>query len=105
MARAIRASRASQYETPAYREIIARVAANVRRLREATGLSQEAVAEKCDMPPRSLQMVESAQTNVTATTLARLCVGFGVDVVALLAPAAPMAKRKAGRPKKAPAAG
>lgn len=100
MARSIRASRASQYETPAYREILARVAANTRRLRDATGLSQESAAEKCDMPTRSLQMVETAQTNVTATTLGRLCVGFGVDVVALLAPAAPMAKRKVGRPKR-----
>lgn len=97
-----RADRAEQYETPEYREIIARVAANVRHLRDASGMTQEQAAERCGgMPPRLYQMVESGKTNVTATTLGRLCAGFGVDVVALLAPAAPMAKTKPGRPRKA----
>ena len=84
-------------------ERAAGVVPNTRRLRDATGLSQEAAAEKCEMPTRTLQMIETAQGNLTATTLRRLCVGFGVEVVALLAPAAPMAKRTAGRPKKATA--
>jgi len=55
------------------------------------------------MPTRLYQMVESGDANVTARTLGRLCAGFGVDVVVLLAPAAPMAKRKRGRPAKPPA--
>lgn len=96
-----RAPRARQYETPEYREILARVAANTRRLRDATGLTQDAAAERCGaMPTRLYQMVESGLTNVTATTLGRLCQGFAVDVVTLLAPAAPLAKRKRGRPKR-----
>lgn len=104
MTAAQRTPRAKQYETPEYRGILDRVAANTRRLRDAVGWSQDAAAEKCgDMPTRLYQMVEAGSTNVTATTLARLCVGFGVDVVALLAPAAPMAKRRRGRPKKADA--
>jgi DNA-binding XRE family transcriptional regulator len=68
-------------------ECAAGVVPNTRCLRDATGLSQEAAAEKCEMPTRTLQMIETAQGNVTATTLRRLCVRFGVDVVALLAPA------------------
>ena len=106
MATARRADRSGQYETPEYRELLARVAANTRRLRDATGASQEEAAHLCgEMPTRLYQMVESGLTNVTATTLGRLCVGFGVDIVALVAPAAPMAKRKRGRPKKTPAEG
>lgn len=102
MVTARRADRSPQYETPEYREILARVAANTRRLREATGLSQEETAHRCaEMATRLYQMVESGRTNVTATTLGRLCQGFSVDVVALLAPATPLPKRKRGRPRKA----
>lgn len=101
MAASQRAPRGKQYETPEYREILARVAANTRRLRDATGWTQDVAAEHCgDMPTRLYQMVESGKTNVTATTLGRLCHGFAVDVVALLAPSAPLARRTRGRPKK-----
>ena len=102
MVTARRPDRSKQYETAEYREILSRVAANTRRLREATGLSQEETAHRCaEMATRLYQLVESGQTNVTATTLGRLCQGFSVDVVALLAPAAPLPKRKRGRPRKA----
>jgi len=48
------------------------------------------------------QLVESGTTNPTATTLARLCDGFDLDVVALLAPvSAPLAARTGRRPRKA----
>ncbi len=101
MAGASRTDRSGQYKTPQYREIIARVAANTRRLRDAAGWSQEEAAHQCgEMVTRLYQLVESGQTNVTATTLGRLCQGFTVDVIALLAPAAPLPRRKPGRPRK-----
>ena len=48
-----------------------------------------------------LQTVESGRRNLSATTLARLCDGFEVDIQELLLPAAPLAEPKRGRPKKA----
>lgn len=78
--------------------MIDRVAANTHILRDAAGWTQEEAAHRCDeMPIRVYQMVERGQANVTARTLARLCHGFSVDPVALLAPSAPRAKRKAKR--------
>ncbi len=95
------AERSEHYETPQYKEILARIAANTRRLREAAGWSQEEAAHQCgEMSTRLYQLVEVGSTNVTAATLGRLCRGFSVDVVALLAPASPRPKRKPGRPRK-----
>lgn len=97
--------RAPQYTDPTYLEIVARIAANLRRLREARGWSQEECAFQCgDMSPSMLRTVERGATNVTTTTLARLCKGLGTDVVELLAPAPPLARRKPGRPKRRPRA-
>jgi transcriptional regulator with XRE-family HTH domain len=55
-------------------------------LRKNLGISQEKAAERCTMATQLLQRIESATTNVTATTLARLSDGFGVDIVVLFAP-------------------
>ena len=97
-----RAPRDDQYEMREYRVVVDRVAANTLRLRDALGWSQEEAAHRCsEMPTQLFQLVESAQTNLTATTLARLCRGFGVDVVELLVPATPRPKRGRGRPRKA----
>ena len=45
-----------------------------------------------------LQRIEAAGTNVTFTTLARLCEGFGVEAAALLKAAPKPRKRRPGRP-------
>lgn len=96
-----RQDRENKYDSAEYRDILGRISANARRLRDHAGWSQEKAASECGgMSTRLYQFIESAQTNVTAATLAGLCKGFGVDVVALLAPAAPRPKRKPGRPKK-----
>lgn len=95
--------RAGLYARESYRTIITRVAANARRLREARGWTQAHAAVECSMATFMLQTVESGRRNVSATTLARLCDGFGVDVQELLQPAAPLATPKQGRPTKAPA--
>ncbi len=94
-------TRAALYTAPAYLAFIARVGANVRRLREAQGLTQEELAfRSTDMGPALLRTIEAGHVNVTALSMSRLAEGLGVDAAELLAPAAPMAKRKRGRPKK-----
>ena len=48
-----------------------------------------------------LQTVEGGRKNFTGTVISRLCKGFGVDVREFFAPAAPLARSKPGRPRKA----
>lgn len=93
-------ARESLYESPAYRALLVRVGANLRRLREARGWTQEECAFRCgDMAAPLLRRIELAATNVTALTLTRLADGLGVDPVELLAPvASPPPPRKRGRP-------
>ena len=90
------------YESRAYLDLLARIGANVRRLREAKNWSQEECAFQCgDMSAPLLRRIELAATNVTALTIARLCEGLAVDAVELLAAGTPHQKRRPGRPPKA----
>lgn len=77
-------ARQPQYESAAFLDIQARVAAAVRSLRKKAKISQEEAAHRCEMSTRLLQQVESAQANLTLTTLARLCEGFEVDISRLV---------------------
>jgi ribosome-binding protein aMBF1 (putative translation factor) len=79
-----REERAAQYRTRAYREVQSRVAANVHRLRDAYGWTQDAAARACGLGLRLYQRLEHAETNATFTTLARLVEGFEVDPLELL---------------------
>jgi len=81
-----RPERADQYESPAYRELQARLAVAVRCLREEKGWTQEEAAHRCGMTTRLFQRVEGEDVNLTFTSLARLCEGFGVDVTQLFQP-------------------
>ncbi len=83
---------------PTYLDLLARLAANVRRLREERGWTQAVAAERCDMAVYVLQTVEAGRSNFTGTVISRLCDGLGVDVKVLFEPAAPLAKRPRGRP-------
>jgi len=89
-----RAKRAGQYQSASYRDLQSRLAKNVRRIRKLNGLSQEEAAHRCGMATQLLQRVEAQGTNVTLTTLARVCKGLGVDVRKLFQPAAATAKRR-----------
>lgn len=84
-----------------YRAVVERIGANVRRLREARGWTQEECAYRCqDLGPALLRTIEAGRTNVTAATLVRLSDGLDVDIAELFVPALPIAKRKRGRPAK-----
>ena len=88
---------------PTYRAVVERVAVNVRLQREARGWTQEEAAHQCrELDVTLLRMIESARTNITAATVARLVDGFAVDVSVFYAPAPPLTKRRPGRPRKAP---
>jgi transcriptional regulator with XRE-family HTH domain len=97
-----RSDRLPQYETVAFRGIVARFTSNLRRLRESRGWTQAEAAEKCEMIPQQYQRTETGGMNLTFTTLARITEGFGVDVKELFEVAPPLAKRRRGRPKKPP---
>ena len=103
VARASYKDRTPQYESPRYGDILSRLAGNVRFIRAERGWTQEETAYRCgEMSTYLYQLVESGTTNPTATTLARLCDGFDLDVLVLLAPvSAPLAARTGRRPRKA----
>jgi transcriptional regulator with XRE-family HTH domain len=93
-------SRAELFETEGYRVVVERIAANVRRLRDDRGWTQEHAADACDgLDTTVYRAIEAGRSNVTANTLSRLCEGFAVDVAELFAPAPPLVKRPRGRPK------
>lgn len=45
---------------------------NIRRLREQAGLTQEKLAEKAEIAPRSLQFIEAAQFGASLAVLIRI---------------------------------
>lgn len=95
-----RSTRTHQYKSPTYRDLLARLAANVKRLRDARGWTQEEAAHQCGMTTAFFQSVEGETSNATATTLARLADGLGADVSDLLTRADPLPRRRPGRPAK-----
>jgi transcriptional regulator with XRE-family HTH domain len=46
--------------------------ANVRRLRNEGGITQEQLAEAADLNIRTIQKIEAGQTNILITTAARI---------------------------------
>jgi transcriptional regulator with XRE-family HTH domain len=64
------------------------IAANVRRLREGKGLSQEALADVCGYHRTYIGGIERSERNITIATLEALAGGLGVDPLALLVPGA-----------------
>jgi len=64
--------------------IIAAVAMNVRRLRQAAGLSQEQLAFEAGLDRTYISQVERQRRNITITVLARLARALKVKPAELL---------------------
>jgi transcriptional regulator with XRE-family HTH domain len=61
-------------------------ASNLRRLRAATGFSQEALAERAGLHRTYVSSIERAERNVSLENIFRLAEALGVDPRELLAP-------------------
>lgn len=86
---------------PQLSELLASIAANVRRLRAQRGLTQEALAERAGQDLSYLQRVERGATNLSVGVLLAIAVALDAHPSRLLRHATlPAVKR--GRPKKRP---
>ncbi len=62
------------------------IGANVRRLRLAKGLTQEALAHECDIDMRYLGGIERGQENPTVAVIGAIAAALGVNPTVLWAP-------------------
>jgi transcriptional regulator with XRE-family HTH domain len=65
------------------------IAANVRRLRKAKGLSQEELAHVCGYHRTYVGMIERGERNISIATLDALAGALGVTARSLLDPPGP----------------
>lgn len=61
-------------------------AANVRRLRKAVGLSQEALADECGLHRTYVGSIERAERNISIDNIARIAMALRVEAWTLLRP-------------------
>lgn len=71
-------------DRPDAQRVRQRVAAQVRRLRGARDLTQEAAAGRAGLAVRHFRKIEAGEVNVTLDTLVKVAVALGVDVAELL---------------------
>jgi transcriptional regulator with XRE-family HTH domain len=64
---------------------VARVAANLRRLRITAGISQEALADRCGLHRTEISLLERAGREPRLTTIVKLARALDVEPVELLA--------------------
>jgi len=67
-------------------DVLAHVAGNVRRLRRARNLSQEALAKLSGMSRRMIVAIERNEANVSLSSLDRLAAAFGVSFSEVVRP-------------------
>ena len=78
-------------------EINARIAARVRALRAARGLSLEALAQACGVSRSMISLIERGESSPTAVLLERLATGLDVPLAGLFEPAQPAGEPVARR--------
>jgi transcriptional regulator with XRE-family HTH domain len=90
-------------------DINQRIAARVRELRTASGLSLEALAQRSGVSRSMISLIERGESSATAVVLEKLAASLGVSLAALFedtqAPASPLARRKAQPQWRDPASG
>ena len=52
------------------------MAAQIRKIRIAKGLTQTELANRCEFEKASLSRIESGKTNITVLTLLRICMAL-----------------------------
>lgn len=65
-------------------QLMARIGANVRRLREARGISLVDLGERSGLSRQMLAMVERAESNPSIATLARIAESLGISLASLV---------------------
>jgi DNA-binding XRE family transcriptional regulator len=60
------------------------LATNLRRIRHAKKLTQEALAERAELSPRYIGKIEGASTSPTVTVLGRLAEALEIDACELI---------------------
>jgi transcriptional regulator with XRE-family HTH domain len=80
-------------------QILFDVARRAAELREALGLTQEALAARLGMSDVYLRRIESGRVNLSVKSLARLAAALGVEITALFEAPRVRARRGPGRPK------
>lgn len=65
-------------------ELIKIICANIRDVRKNKGLTQEELAEKCDLHTSYLAGVERGERNITIQTLEKIAQGLEISPVDLL---------------------
>ncbi|AUX28075.1 MULTISPECIES: helix-turn-helix domain-containing protein [Sorangium] len=91
-----------QVRTLTLEAVLVYIAANLRRLRQKRGMTQEGLAEAAELDLRTLQDIEGMRQSVSLGTLVRLANALDVSPGVLLRPAE-MPEIKRGRPRKHPA--
>jgi transcriptional regulator with XRE-family HTH domain len=61
------------------RKLLKTLGANVRRARQNAAMTQEALAEKVGLNPRTVQKIETGSLNLLITTVTRLKHVLGID--------------------------
>ncbi|WP_394549970.1 helix-turn-helix domain-containing protein [Pantoea sp. SGAir0183] len=59
---------------------------NLRKIRQSQGISQEKLADLCDLHRTYVSSVERGERNITVDNMERLATALGVDIRELLEP-------------------
>ncbi|WP_244501662.1 helix-turn-helix domain-containing protein [Sphingomonas gellani] len=73
--------------------MLAHVSSNLRRLRRAAGMSQDALAAASGISRRMIAKLEGGDTNISLTSLDKLAEALAVDFVAMVADPAASSRR------------